>query len=162
MPDQSTILSPISGEALAQALGDVLEATAFVSLMPLDPDAPAPVNVEMYWIEFAAGACRGAVELVVPRAFGQMLADNLLGPDADEDDAAALDPSDGLKELLNVACGKILQALPAEIVSQIEMGLPQRRAYDGGEPWQAYCAAEGAVPFDADGHAIAARVRVES
>lgn len=150
---------PLDDAMLARSLADVLEAVAFVSLMPLDSDIHTPpAEAEMYWIEFS-GAYRGAVELVVPRQFSQMLTDNLLGPAGENDDSPLPDPGDGMKELLNVLCGKVLQELPSDLVSRIEMGLPQRRIYSGEAQWQEFHAT--AETFDADGHPITVRMRLE-
>ena len=142
---------------LADALCASLETMAFIS--PFPPDGagpwPCPADARRVTIEFA-GPVSAVLELFAPASFGALLASNLIACDAADPQAVAR-ADDALKELMNVTCGAMINAMGGE---GYELGIPRVEDLKPGE-WDALAQPGEAAVLDADGHLLAARARVK-
>lgn len=139
---------------IAQAFADVLEQLAFIA--PLPPDGPAPVPQDPVRLAIELSNI-GTLELVAGEAFGLLLASSLLGTQPSDPEAAAR-ATDAMKELMNVAAGAVASKIADFEHQAVEMGIPTVGPFEAGQ-WQAFAAAPDACALDADGHAIAFRLR---
>jgi hypothetical protein len=140
----------------ADALVESLQTMAFISAAPPEQvgDSPCPPpDGRRVIIEFT-GPTSAVLELFAPAALGAVLAANLIacGPD----DAAAIERADdALKELMNVACGALINGEEG-----FEMGIPFVATITPDE-WRSVTSASGeAAVLDAEGCLLAIRVRV--
>ena len=140
-------------DLLPEATAQTLELMAFVAALPLDAPPALPPGAVIVSLRFR-GYLQGCVELGTSEAFGQMLADNILGPGEDESQGR-LRSQDALKEALNVLCGTLLRQLCAA-GKVVEMSLPEIKPATA-EAWAALTADEQSLLLDADGHVLVVR-----
>lgn len=108
-------MSTETKEILAEVVGEVFEAMAFMFADPLNADSTDEVELDQpieVHLEFV-GAATGEVAIVVPEGMCQELAANILGVEPDDEDAVAK-ALDSLKEILNVICGNALTRVAGE------------------------------------------------
>src|SRR4051812_43864283 len=142
---------------VVDALCTSLETMAFISAFPPDGPGPfpCPADARRVTIEFT-GPANAVLELIAPAAFGAMLAANLMA--CDPGDAEAFDRADdALKELMNVTCGSMINAMGGE---GYELGIPRVEDLKAGE-WETITQPGESAVLDADGHVLAARARVK-
>lgn len=147
------ILNALLPEATAQTL----ELMAFVAALPLDepPELPPGAVITRLRFRGAGGeGLEGCVEMGTSEAFGQMLADNMLGPGEDESQGHQRS-QDALKEALNILCGTLLRQF-CSTGKVVEMSLPQIQPASA-EAWTELTRDEQSLLLDADGHVLVVR-----
>ncbi|MEI8198399.1 MAG: hypothetical protein WCI73_21110, partial [Phycisphaerae bacterium] len=75
-------MAELLSDLLPEATAQTLELMAFVAPLPLEEAPPLPPDGVIVRLQFK-GHFTGQVELGTTVAFGQMLADNMLGPGED-------------------------------------------------------------------------------
>jgi chemotaxis protein CheY-P-specific phosphatase CheC len=116
-------------ELLLEALAEVMETTAFISLSPLPEETPAIESLLVVTMPIG-GACK--IHIAAPAALAAAIACNILmldpgSPEADERG------SDALKEILNVTSGLYLSRADWLAGAIPEMQIPQSRAIQGAD-----------------------------
>ncbi len=136
-------------QLLSEAFGRALQTMAFISPEPIEPAAEAPRDAVIVQLDFTGGALAG-VDLLVDRAFGHVIAANIMG---EEDVGFA--GADVLLELINVTAGAFLRTVRCEIP---EMNVP-RIAPFAADDWAGFAGSKQTRFFDADGNTVAVRLR---
>ena len=156
MPDTLTVTSS-SNSLAAEVLAEALETMAFITAVPADPSADAPLSALMIRMPFR-GPFSGVVEMVAAPGLGALLASNLFGSDADPsttDDRA----HDALKELLNITCGLLFRKL-ATPQAGFDIALPELSDFDVTADWSRFVRRLGVSVLDAEENRVAIRVKV--
>jgi len=110
-------------KALTKVVSDVLSDAAFLFVEPAEEGGAAPGSMpESIWLSFE-GPFRGVLRLTAPKAFGSMLAMNMLGADEDTEDIESK-ADDALKELVNIVGGNLVTEL-AGSEPVFEMSVPE-------------------------------------
>ena len=142
-------------QILAGALTQALETMAFMEILSIEEDMPAPDNVFLTKIEFA-GAQKGCIEILAGAEFAETLAENF----AALDEVTAEDRQDALGELANVTCGLVTPVIAADLSDVFDLTIPTVSDSDGPAKWQAFATDEEACVMNVEGHIIAARLSV--
>jgi hypothetical protein len=171
----------VSNNLLLEALATALETAAFISPMPWAPpaaprspspgkgassasspatSAPVPDGalVLVSIVYHARGS--GVIELAAPLALGQAIVANTLGPETSPQETEAR-AGDALKEIVNVTCGSYLRPSTPTAGTRPSMEVPRLRPIDRAG-WAAFVGSPGTSVLDADGHALAIRVKDEA
>jgi len=120
-------------------LGQVLETFAFVFPEPVSPaDLPEPGGELVCATITFSGAASGTMSVSAPAGLCSELAANILGVDADDDDAA-LRGADTLGEIANIAAGHLATRLEPDhptdlhppVVSRLELAEWNQRLLNG-------------------------------
>ena len=149
----------LSPELAVECLAEALQTMAFVAVEP-PPDAPeglVPAGpADVYTIRFT-GPAAGAFQLAAPRAFGQLLAANIMALDPAGAEAAA-HAADAVRELCNVTAGSMLRRL-ADAGVDPEMGLPAAEPVADAAAWAAFIGQPAAAVVAAEGFPLAVCVK---
>ena len=90
---------------LLECLVEALQTFAFVAAEPPQGPVPAPAAADLYTLRFQ-GADSGELQLAAPRAFGCLMAANLLGLEPESEEAKA-STGDAVGELANMVGGNM-------------------------------------------------------
>jgi len=138
-------------DLLLECLVEALQTFAFVAAEPPQGPVPAPAAADLYTLRFQ-GADSGELQLAAPRAFGCLMAANMLGLEPADAEAAER-AQDVIKELCNIITGLWLSRRATVYVP--EMGLPSASALPD---WDRFAALPGSFTILAEGFPLAARI----
>jgi len=141
----------IDVQHLLEAVGETLEAMAFVSLLPVEspPELPsAPVFVQ---IQFK-GHVSGALELAAPVDFGKAIVLGATGGDS-RSAPSELQAHDALQELMNVAAGAMLRTENED--EKFDISLPTTPVPMTDTQWIEFVESGRAAVVEAEGSIIA-------
>lgn len=114
-------------ELLLEALAEVMETTAFISLAPL-PEQAAPIESLLVVTIQIGESCK--IHIAAPAALAAAIATNVLMLDPGSPEADERGP-DALKEILNVTAGLYLSRADWLAGAIPEMQIPQSRIIQG-------------------------------
>jgi hypothetical protein len=145
---------------LAEVFGRALETLAFVSPLPEPRDCAAPAEPLLIRIAFC-GSDFGAFEMVAGRAFGMMLAANLMAvdPECPEAGPTAALAEDAMREVCNITCGLLLSQSALDGKPPAELGLPLVLPFDAAFGWEEFISNPASLVFTAEGHSVAICIR---
>ncbi|MCY2955141.1 MAG: chemotaxis protein CheX [Planctomycetota bacterium] len=148
-------MSEIAMDAVIEKLIEALEQMAFLSVGPAE-QAAAPASPLYLSLDFS-GPWWGRLGLLTDQGVGAIMASNMLatGPDAPE---ALLYARDALRELLNIVCGALLHDHASCATQTFAVGIPRLKSITA-EQWNHILADGNFIPLDADGLALAIRLK---
>jgi hypothetical protein len=150
-------MRPPSPELLLEALADALQTMAFICPEPLTEDVLAPATADFLTLRWS-GPAAGELQLATSRAFGELLAANILAlePGTPEVAQRALD---ALQELCNVTTGGLLARLCDSPDDAPEIALPTARVLSDSEAWRHFVSQPQTTVLLAEGHPLAVRIQ---
>jgi len=111
-------------ELLSSVFCDALEKLAFMFGEPAGRDELSPTGKKYLTAGMTfSGGISGKISITVAEEMCMEIAANILGINADEEQAMNL-AIDSLKEVLNVTCGQVLTAIAGE-KALIDLSIPQ-------------------------------------
>jgi chemotaxis protein CheY-P-specific phosphatase CheC len=143
-------------QILAGALTQALETMAFMEIMSIEEDMPAPDNVFLTRIEFS-GPQRGCIEILAGADFAATLAENF----AALDEVTQEDREDALGELANVTCGLVTPMIAADLSDEFDLTIPAVSVDEGLSKWKAFAEDEEGCEMNVEGHMIAAKLSMQ-
>ena len=147
-------------EALAQVLTDVLEQMAFMFTDQVDEDQPPePAEDGLLAKMGFSGPFAGSMMLAVPAETCPLIAENMLGMDAD-DERAMEKARDALKEVLNVTCGNALTVIAGE-EPVFDLTVPEVTEVDS-DAWRQLAAHPDTVALLVDDYPMLLRMVMDS
>ena len=146
-------------EAVVEVLADVLEKQAFMFGEACETEDLEPEGTEfLYGTIGFTGFTESELALVAPVTFGQELAANLLGVEAEEVEEA--DALDSAGELLNVAVGHLLTCLYGhDAVFSLTMPLVKAA---GPTEWSQFSGRPSVVGLTVDEYPVAVSLAVRT
>jgi hypothetical protein len=140
-------------DILLESLAESLETTAFISLMPPEPDTTLQTGLVVS-MELDNGA---RLHIAAARELGSIIAANMLAlePGSAEADARA---EDALKEILNVTAGLYLSRALGDSAQMPEMSLPVVTAISSNDQWKRWVEMRGAEVVLAEGYPVAVAI----
>jgi chemotaxis protein CheY-P-specific phosphatase CheC len=142
---------------VVETLIEALDTMAFIASEPIVEPTPCPQEPLLVRMSYS-GTRSGQVLIIAPRAFGLLLAANVLGTEPDDPEAQAR-ADDALKELLNVTVGAMMPRLAENEQDVFTLSLPELDPFDPSG-WPAEVSGEWTV-LNSDGHTLAVAHRVE-
>ena len=143
-----------------EVLCEVLEKQAF--LFPDRTSAeslpPQSGNMILAYMRFSGSPAKGEIGFYAPEVMCREMAANLLGVD-DDDEAAASQAADSLKEMLNMVCGNFLTALAGGSVV-FDLSVPDAKIITK-EEWDAVLTRPDALCYASDDYAIVCTLSIE-
>lgn len=148
-------------DLVPEAFADALEQSAFVTPEPQE-GGERPSDAVLASMNVRFGGQWHTLELAAPRAFGRLLAANILAVDeaAPEAEQAA---DDALRELMNTTCGTLArrgrEAASDDADGPAQLALPSVAPLPDPAAWDAMAADPATIAFDAEGHPVLIRLR---
>ena len=143
-------------QILAGALTQALETMAFMEILSIEEDMPAPEDVFLTEIDFT-GSQTGCIEILAGAEFAGALAENF----AALDEVTPEDCKDALQELANVTCGLVTPMIATDLSDEFDLTIPTVSDGDGPSNWQAFAEDEEACVMNVEGHMIAAKLSLQ-
>jgi chemotaxis protein CheY-P-specific phosphatase CheC len=148
-------MSEIAMDAIIEKLSEALEKMAFLSVGPAE-QAAVPASPLYLSLDFS-GPWWGRLELLADQGVGAIMASNMLATSPDTPEAL-LHAHDALRELLNIVCGAFLHDHPSCANQTFAVGIPRLESITA-EQWNHILADGNFIPLDADGLALAVRLK---
>ena len=143
-------------EILAGALTQAVETMAYMEILSIEEDMPAPKDLFLTEIRFA-GPQTGCIEILAGPEFAGVLAENF----AALDEVGQEEREDALEELANVTCGLVTPKIAADLSDVFDLTTPTISESDGPSIWEAFASDEAACVLNVEGHMIAARLSLQ-
>ncbi len=121
------MIADLTSEILAEVAGQTLEEAAFVFAEPEDMPQPWASDIVVTELEFSRPDESGKLILAVSINFASEVSANLLGIDA-EDEEAAIGAVGAIKEILNIVGGVAMERFYGKDAAQI--GIPEAETMD--------------------------------
>jgi len=144
---------------LLEAVSQALETMAFLDVLPADEDNDEILigrHLLLSEISFS-GPKNGNLQLLTGTDFGKFLAENIAAIDqADETQAL-----DALKELSNVTCGLLLPEISEKPSDEFDVTVPTVKTGSDSPEWSGFLQDKNSLLLNAEGYAIAVKLRME-
>ncbi len=138
---------------LTDSLAQSLETMAFLTIMPLEEDMPAPEKA--VWAEIGfTGPKNGTIQILAGLDFCRILAENI-GALTEVNDEICYD---ALKELSNVTCGLLLPMLASSGGDVFDVTVPAVKTGDDSPGWDEFVEQPNSFILNIEGFLVATRL----
>ena len=141
---------------ITQALSEALETMAFLTILPIDEDLPAPEGAILAEMRFTVPKS-GTVQILAGLDFAKILAENMGALDEVKDENAF----DALKELSNVICGLVLPMVASSQADVFDITVPTIKSDDEAPKWDQFVNDQTSCVSNVEGFLVATRLIIE-